>query len=152
MQNNRNRIKTRFMSHSMRRKKIFTRRIDKRARLHYNSKSRGGAGIGRQARLRCVCFARTSSSLVHRTRKNSDLENQITVFSTKCSAVAEREAFCEREVHFVREASLWDDTAEHLTSHCGRAAILHCALAQLHLRRQAQTSLIQHLSDLFLLK
>ena len=45
----------------------FTRSIDKPGRLRYNAKARGGAGIGRQARLRCVCFARTSSSLVHRT-------------------------------------------------------------------------------------
>ena len=53
-------------------------------------------------------------------------------FGTMCSAPAERDAHCVRDVAFGSDVRFAREDAEHITSLCAEGAIHHCALALHH--------------------
>ena len=62
-------------------------------------------------------------------------------FGTMCSACAERDAHCVRDVAFGSDVHFAREDAEHITSLCAEGAIHHCGEAITSLRRSRYITL-----------
>ena len=114
-----------------------------RKELQYSTPCRLQASLTRSSAGMRTRFARCASCFDRESlHQNKNAPNRVRFcFGTMCSACAERDAHCVRDVAFGSDVHFAREDAEHITSLCAEGAIHHCGEAITSLRRSRYITL-----------